>query len=112
MLSSNRGQDNFRGREASRPRPRTSKCVLGDVLEAKDVLEDSTSGPYINALRYLSVLGGFEQAANIRGKRKSSESQAGEIHSKDSSTATFSITIHQPINRSTKTELIDGNALF
>ena len=30
---------NFRGLEASRPRPRTSKCVL----EAKDVLEDSTS---------------------------------------------------------------------
>ena len=32
-------QANFRGLEASRPRPRTSKCVL----EAKDVLEDSTS---------------------------------------------------------------------
>ena len=32
-----------RGLEASRPRPRTSKCVLEDVLEAKDVLEDSTS---------------------------------------------------------------------
>ena len=28
MLSSSRGQDNFRGLEASRPRPRTSKCVL------------------------------------------------------------------------------------
>ena len=40
MLSSSRGQANFRGLEASRPRPRTSKCVL----EAKDVLEDSTSG--------------------------------------------------------------------
>ena len=48
-LSSSRGQANFRGLEASRPRPRTSpsrprprtsKCVL----EAKDVLEDSTSG--------------------------------------------------------------------
>ena len=37
LLSSNRGQGNFRGLEASRPR--TSKCVL----EAKDVLEDSTS---------------------------------------------------------------------
>ena len=43
MLSSSRGQANFRGLEASRPRPRTSKCVLEDVLEAKDVLEDSTS---------------------------------------------------------------------
>ena len=39
-LSSSRGQANFRGLEASRPRPRTSKCVL----EAKNVLEDSTSG--------------------------------------------------------------------
>ena len=41
VLSSSRGQANFRGLEASRPR--TSKCVLEDVLEAKDVLEDSTS---------------------------------------------------------------------
>ena len=46
MLSASRGQGNFRRLEASRPRPRTwpsrpriSKCVL----EAKDVLEDSTS---------------------------------------------------------------------
>ena len=44
LLSSSRGQGNFRGPEASRPRPRTWKCVLEDVLEAKDVLEDSTSG--------------------------------------------------------------------
>ena len=43
VLSSSRGQANFRGLEASRPRPRTPKCVLEDVLEAKDVLEDSTS---------------------------------------------------------------------
>ena len=43
VLSSSRGQANFRGLEASRPRPSTSKCVLEDVLEAKDVLEDSTS---------------------------------------------------------------------
>ena len=42
LLSSSRGQANFRGLEASRPRPRTSKSVL----EAKDVLEDSTSGKY------------------------------------------------------------------
>ena len=34
---------NFRGPKASRPRPRTSKCVL----EAKDVLEDSTSGKHV-----------------------------------------------------------------
>ena len=45
LLSSSRGQANFRGLEASRPRlkPRTSKSALEDVLEAKDVLEDSTS---------------------------------------------------------------------
>ena len=47
VLSPGRGQANFRGLEASRPRPRTSKCVLEDVLEAKDVLEDSTSAVYI-----------------------------------------------------------------
>ena len=40
LLSSSRGQANFRGLEASRPR--TSKYVL----EAKDVLEDSTSDNY------------------------------------------------------------------
>ena len=47
VLSSSRGQANFRGLEASRPRPRTSKSVLEDVLEAKDVLEDSTSDHYV-----------------------------------------------------------------
>ena len=51
VLSSSRGRGNFRGLEASRPRtsssrPRTSKCVLEDVLEAKEVLEDSTSAGY------------------------------------------------------------------
>ena len=53
VLSSNRELGNFRGLEASRPRllrpkPRTSKCVLEDVLEAKNVLEDSTSVYDIN----------------------------------------------------------------
>ena len=47
VLSSSRGQANFRGLEASKPRPRTSKCVLEDVLEAKDVLEHSTSAIHI-----------------------------------------------------------------
>ena len=47
VLSSSRGQANFRGLEATRPRPRTSKSVLEDVLEAKDVLKDSTSGSEI-----------------------------------------------------------------
>ena len=42
VLSSSRGQANFRGLETSRPRLRTSKRVL----EAKDVLEDSTSESY------------------------------------------------------------------
>ena len=44
VLSWSRGQSNFRGLEDSRPRPRTSKYVLEDALEAKDVLEDSISG--------------------------------------------------------------------
>ena len=47
VLSSGRGQDNFRGLEASRPRPRTSKCVFENVLEAKDVLEDPTSAQHL-----------------------------------------------------------------
>ena len=38
VLSPSRGQGNFRGLETSRPRPRTSKCVLEE-----DDLEDSTS---------------------------------------------------------------------
>ena len=55
VLSSSRGQANFRGLEASRPRPRTSKCVLEDVLEAKDVLEDSTSDVYVFELPVLCL---------------------------------------------------------
>ena len=43
VLFSSREQGNFQGLEASRPRPRTSKCVLEDVLGTKDVLEDCTS---------------------------------------------------------------------
>ena len=46
VLSSNRAQGNFGGLEASRPRPRTSKFVLEDVFEAKDVLENSSSAIY------------------------------------------------------------------
>ena len=38
VLSSSPGQGNFRGLVALRPRPRTSKCVL------EDVIEDYTSG--------------------------------------------------------------------
>ena len=34
VLSSSRGQANFRGLEALRPRPRTSKCVLEDSTSA------------------------------------------------------------------------------
>ena len=47
VLPSSLGQANFRGLEASRPRPRISKCVLEDrggvledVLGLEDVLED------------------------------------------------------------------------
>ena len=38
VLSSSRGQANFRGLEASRPKPRTSKCVLED--STSDVLNE------------------------------------------------------------------------
>ena len=34
--------------KASMPRPRTSKCFLKDVLEAKDVLKESTSAKHKN----------------------------------------------------------------
>ena len=44
VLYSSLGQGNFRGLEASRPR--TSKCVL----EAKNVLENSTSGAIVFVL--------------------------------------------------------------
>ena len=43
VMFSSRGQGSFLGLEASRPRPRTSKCVLEDILKAKDVLVYSTS---------------------------------------------------------------------
>ena len=45
-LSSSRDQGNFRGLEALRPRPRTSKCVL----------EDSTSGVYYHIELYICDL--------------------------------------------------------
>ena len=38
VLSSSRGQGNFRGLEASMPRPRTSKCVLEDYTSANHVI--------------------------------------------------------------------------
>ena len=55
VLSSSRGQGKFLGLEAlrPRPRPRTSKCVLEDILKTKDVLEDSTSGYWFNNSRLL-----------------------------------------------------------
>ena len=50
VLSSSQGQGNFQGLEASKPRPRTSKSVV----EAKDVLEDSTSASYHLASKRLN----------------------------------------------------------
>ena len=51
VLSWSRGQGIFEDLQGSRPRPktcpsrpRTSNCVLEDVLKVKDVLEDSISG--------------------------------------------------------------------
>ena len=52
VLSSSRRQGNFRGLEALRPRPRTSKSVL----EAKDILVDSTSGWHHNSKLLLFLL--------------------------------------------------------
>ena len=55
VLSSSRGQANLQGLEASRPR--TSKCVL----EAKDVLKDSTSvKQLLSIVRILSACGFFQ----------------------------------------------------
>ena len=53
VLFSSREQGNFRGLETSRPTPKTSTCVLENVLEAKDVLEDSTTVSYIHKTRSL-----------------------------------------------------------
>ena len=49
VLSSSQGQGIFEDLQASRTwpsRPRTSNCVLGDVLKAKNILENSTSAIY------------------------------------------------------------------
>ena len=62
VLSSSRGQGNFRGLEASRPRPRTSKCVL----EAKNVFEYSTSDIYyINWIRSWCILSELAVATTL-----------------------------------------------
>ena len=75
VLSSSRGQANFRGLEASRPRPRTSKYVL----------EDSTSdGQYLNCRgdasphRDLGVLPSRFERWMIRRKRHNSSPKFGE----------------------------------
>ena len=53
VLSSSRGQGSFRGLEASRPRPRTSKCVLQDVLEDSPLISKNF------VLIYCSKSGGY-----------------------------------------------------
>ena len=62
VMSSSRGQGNFRGLEASRSRPRISKCVL----KTEDVLEGSTSANYrepVIQMRFLRSLN------SINGRR-------------------------------------------
>ena len=49
VLFSSRGQANFRGLEASRPRPRTSKCVLEDSTSDKNL-----NGSYFSPLTELN----------------------------------------------------------
>ena len=76
VLSSSRGQANFRGLEASRPRPRTSKSVLEDVLEAKDVLEDSTSErklTAVNSSKFPTPSGHIEGEIMVTSKIKNNE---------------------------------------
>ena len=41
VLPSSRGQGNFRGLEASRPRPRTSKCVFEDSARTPPLIKTS-----------------------------------------------------------------------
>ena len=54
VLSSSRGQANFRGLEASRPRPRTSKCVLED---STSVMHAYQSAYFVHCTAYsLSML--------------------------------------------------------
>ena len=55
VLSLSRGQANFRGLEASKPRPRTSKCVL----------EDSTSAIPCPDYRYLLSLTRVNYRSNL-----------------------------------------------
>ena len=60
VLSSSRGQGKFRGLEASKPKPRTSKSVLEDVLEAKDILDDSTSAKSVfSFIPYNTIMDSF-----------------------------------------------------
>ena len=54
VLSSSRGQGNFRGFEASRPRPRTSKCVLEDSISANRSC--GFDGVDVNYLRTAAVV--------------------------------------------------------
>ena len=47
VLSSSRGRSNFRGLEASRPRPKTSKSLFEDVLEARKPRTSSRTSPLL-----------------------------------------------------------------
>ena len=55
VLSSSRGQANFRGLEASRPRPRISKCVLEDSTSVK-LLSTFNLSYFRSTLKYVSTL--------------------------------------------------------
>ena len=68
MLSSSRGQGNFRGPKASRQR--TSKCVLEDVLDAKDVLEDSTSAFQVSRFNGVGVIACTKNLPKEKKKEK------------------------------------------
>ena len=88
LLSSSGGQANFRGLEASRPRPRTwhsrprprtSKCVL----EAKDILENSTSASNCTLQLKLMIRGGVKDTRLEAKDTKKSEAKAKDSASED-----------------------------
>ena len=75
VLSSSRWQRNFRGLEASRPRT--------SGFEAKDkdfkMCPRGQGRPRGLHLWWLSLLGGFEQAANLRGKKSNVNRKAWKM---------------------------------
>ena len=78
LLSSSRGQANFRGLEASRPRPRTSKCVLEDSTSgarSRSILVCKKSTARRPAMRGLST--GLDRKNSLPTLRKAAQAMLG-----------------------------------